>query len=242
MLCPDAASETAEPSPPNGREAQGKPLGRPRRISLVQVIDAALEIGLQTVTLTAVAERLGVRPATLYTYVDSREALVRLAAERKLQRRRLDDHGQPWSEVVRAHAEGSHQMFSDEPQLLVHFINGGFGPGDEMDYLERFLALLVARGFTPVQALRVYRLSSQIALGAASERAHADGAARSGSAHAELARTQFRERPGDYPHLSACAELYLSEQRHFGFQETLEQFLAGVAAERGEPRPLMSTI
>ena len=226
---------------PDGATARVKPLGRPRRISLAQIVDAALEIGLQTVTLTAVAARLGVRAATLYTYVDNREALVRLAAERKLQRRRLDDHGQSWAEVVRAHAEGSHQMFSDEPQLLVHFINGGFGPVDEMDYLERFLALLVARGFTPAQALRVYRVSSQIALGAASERAHAASAARSGPAHAALARAQFQERQGDYPHLSACAEVYLSEQRHFGFQEALDQFLAGVAAERGEPHPTPST-
>ena len=45
------------------------------------VIDAAIEIGLDQVTLKQVAERIGVAPATLYMHVGNRDELVRLATE-----------------------------------------------------------------------------------------------------------------------------------------------------------------
>lgn len=56
--------------------------GRPPRTSVDSVVDAALELGLSGLTLAAVAERLGVRSPSLYTYVDGLPDLLRRAADR----------------------------------------------------------------------------------------------------------------------------------------------------------------
>lgn len=208
--------------------------GRPRQLSLAKIVDAALELGLENVTLTAVAAKLGVKPAALYTYIDNRDALVTRVAQRLMQRPPAELAGRSWADVVRHHVAATIQLFSAEPQLLAHFIQGGFGPASEMPNLEWFLAQLVARGFTPGEALRVYRISSQIALGAAAERAHVANARRKGEPHGQAARVELARHDGRYPTLSACAELYVDEAVYFSVNDALEQFLASVAAQRGE--------
>ncbi|MEM8904593.1 MAG: TetR/AcrR family transcriptional regulator C-terminal domain-containing protein [Actinomycetota bacterium] len=60
------------------------PRGRPRAASLEQIVDAAVEIGLDRLTLAAVAERLGIGTTTLYSYVPSSEALSIAVASRLL--------------------------------------------------------------------------------------------------------------------------------------------------------------
>ena len=57
-------------------------VGRPPRVQAPDIIAAAIEIGLDKVTLKQVADRLGVGIATLYRHVRNRDELVRLAAFR----------------------------------------------------------------------------------------------------------------------------------------------------------------
>lgn len=224
------------PGPPP-QAAPRRAAGRPRQLSLEKIVDAALEIGLANLTLTAVAARLGVKPAALYTYVENRDALVACVARRLMEGRAGHAAGQSWAEVVRAHAAGTIRLFAAEPQLLVHFMQGGFGPAVEMENVERFLARLVARGFEPAEALRIYRVSSQIALGAAAQRAYLASNRRKGEPHREQARVEFARREGRYPNLGACADLYVDDDRYFSAEPALEDFLAGVAAARGESLP-----
>ena len=55
-------------------------VGRPPRVSVPAIIQAALEIGLEQASLKQIAEKLGVAPATLYRHVRNRNELLRLAA------------------------------------------------------------------------------------------------------------------------------------------------------------------
>ena len=68
--------------PQNGR---AKTAGRPRRLTTEQVLETAIAIGLEGLTMSAVARRLGVSITVLYGYVSSREELVRLAASYALE-------------------------------------------------------------------------------------------------------------------------------------------------------------
>mgnify|MGYP001792856888 CR=1 FL=1 len=58
--------------------------GRPPRIRLEDVVDAACRLGLEGLTVVAVANQLGVRDSAIYRYVDSREELLHLVADRAL--------------------------------------------------------------------------------------------------------------------------------------------------------------
>src|SRR5438132_6287412 len=105
-----------------------KAVGRPRRLTLRAVVDAATEIGLENLSMNAVAARLGVAVATIYTYVDGRDDLMRLVANRRAWRPQVSEVNQHWSDIVRAHAEGMYQLFSSDPSLLIQVVNGGLGP------------------------------------------------------------------------------------------------------------------
>jgi AcrR family transcriptional regulator len=56
-------------------------VGRPARVSRRLIAEAALEVGLSTLTLTSLAHRLGVDHSTLYRHVASREDIVLLACD-----------------------------------------------------------------------------------------------------------------------------------------------------------------
>ena len=88
--------------PQNGR---AKTAGRPRRLTTEQVLETAIAIGLEGLTMSAVARRLGVSITVLYGYVSSREELVRLAASYALEQHQYpEDDGQHWSVYVAQYA------------------------------------------------------------------------------------------------------------------------------------------
>jgi AcrR family transcriptional regulator len=144
-----------------------RPVGRPARVDAPAIFDAALAIGLDQVTMKAVADRLGVGISTLYQYVKNRSELVRLAALRQIMAR-CPPHGadQHWAEVALRYAEDLLKTLLDEPQLIVELMKGGLGPQIEAEILERFLGEMQAHGFTPEDGIRFYRSISMVTIGA----------------------------------------------------------------------------
>ncbi|UDM09844.1 TetR family transcriptional regulator [Clavibacter michiganensis subsp. michiganensis] len=61
-------------------------VGRPARVSRRLIAEAALEVGLSTLTLTSLAQRLGVDHSTLYRHVASRDDIVLLACDTAIAR------------------------------------------------------------------------------------------------------------------------------------------------------------
>lgn len=61
-------------------------VGRPARLVKDQILDAVEELGIDTFTIKAVADRLGVRDSTVYNYIQSREGLRADTAARALAR------------------------------------------------------------------------------------------------------------------------------------------------------------
>lgn len=61
-------------------------IGRPARVSRRLIAEAALEVGLSTLTLTTLAHRLGVDHSTLYRHVASRDDIVLLACDTAIAR------------------------------------------------------------------------------------------------------------------------------------------------------------
>jgi AcrR family transcriptional regulator len=215
-------------------------IGRPRRLTLRQVVETGAAMGLDTLSLSAVAIRLGVSVGTIYTYVQNRDELVRLVAASLSERAPIDDRGQHWTEIARDHAAHSFELLRDEPALLAHIVAGAIEPDDAFPEMERFVAMLVARGFTPEAAFALYHGSGQIAVGAAVTAAM--GYAWNGRGEprrAKIARA-FAETPDAYPHLRGLGAIFAEDASYFDYRPTLERLLAHVAAERGETLPAPS--
>jgi AcrR family transcriptional regulator len=220
------------------KDRSGKVMGRPRRLTLVAVVEAASKIGLEDLSMSALAARLGVGIATIYTYVDSREELLRLVAARRAWRPHLVETNQHWSEVVRSHAAGIFTLFSTEPGLLAQVVSGALGPEEELDEIENFLKLLVARGFTTEAAFTLYRAASQIGIGAAIGSAMALNWQNNGERRrVKLARAFAERDPHEFPHLRQLGEAYVDDGRFNRYEEGLTLLLTQVAAARGEVLP-----
>lgn len=212
--------------------------GRPRRLTLKAVIEAASELGLEHLSMSAVALRLGVGIATLYTYVKSLEELQRLVAVDRAWRPHLTDVGQHWSDIVRAHVKALCGMFCSDPQLMIQLIAGGLGPEDEINEIEAFLKLLTARGFSASEAFGLYRSASQIAFGAAAGGARTRNLnARGERRHVVLARALAEREPEDVPYLRSLGSEYTEEDTYSVYDDALNALLTQVAASRGEKLP-----
>ncbi len=215
-----------------------RPLGRPSRITRGAIIEAALEIGLDDVTMTSVADRLGVSIAALYRHVRNRSELLRLVADAHLRDSMTPkDVGQHWAGLARAYAEMLFDSFAGQPGLILEYANGGFPPESEVDGIELYLQAMHLRGFAGPDALALMRDMRAAALGAAFvATAMRSVDARAGADAAVDAA--FAGRGADeLVLLRACGDDYRRIVAEPGWAGVIDRLLIGVAAERGETLP-----
>lgn len=208
--------------------------GRPRLLTLDQVVDGALAVGLDRFNMAMLADHLGVGVATLYQYVSGRDELARRAVSRQVARLPLPvDQGQPWADYVREYAQALQDALVSEPRAIAQFAQGGFGFESEVEMVDGFLAVLVSRGFSLVEAVRIVRHTGFIAFGAAvaiaRERANAATGEKTGAA---VARAIDRS-VAPLPLMRVAAELYTAETDRLAI-ELLQPFIEQIARQRGE--------
>ena len=114
------------------------------------------------------ADHLGVTVAALYHHVESKDDLMRLAADRSATRLRLpEDHGQHWAVWLLEWAAYNRSAFVADSALLEQFVDGAISPTVIARNTESFLAVLVRQGFTVDEALAAFELVSACAIGLA---------------------------------------------------------------------------
>ena len=119
---------TIEHGDSRARPHRAPKIGRPARIDRAMIARAAYEIGLDRVTMKAVADRLGVSVPGLYHHVEGRDDLMRLGAEYSAAQIQMPvDHGQHWTAWLLEWARYSHDAFVAQPALLGQFLNGSLG-------------------------------------------------------------------------------------------------------------------
>jgi len=148
------------------RPERKRSVGRPRRLTLEAIIDAACAIGIDGLDMCCVAERLNTGVATLYGYVRGRDHLLELVVERMASRALADPNGGTWQDVLRGHAALCFQMFKSRPEMIANLI-GGEKSDREVAYAVNILAMLEKRGLAPGDAANVYVETNQAVIGAA---------------------------------------------------------------------------
>jgi AcrR family transcriptional regulator len=205
--------------------------GRPRVLSLDDILDAANAIGLTEVSMPAVAARLGVGAATLYSYVGGRAELVRLASLKKGRQTGVVDVGQDWRTLVRDYAKGFFDLWSSEPQLVIQYMQGGIGPDVLLDYLDSFIGAMERRGFSTSEAFKVYTNVNTTVMGAVVREAYRRFLHAQGTDLRQTVTAALTERGADeLPRVRACAEI-LDEERTFEFETALERVIEALASE-----------
>lgn len=141
-------------------------VGRPRRLTLEAIIDAACEVGIAKLEMGLVAERLNTGVATLYGYVRGREHLLELVAQRLAGQALIRDEGQSWQDILREHATITYRLFQSLPHLITNLI-GKEPEQHSFDYSMRVLAMLQTRGLPATLATNAYVEINQVVIGAA---------------------------------------------------------------------------
>lgn len=214
-------TETSAPLAPRS-------VGRPRRLTLPQILDAAIEMGLDGLRVAALAKRLNVSPAVLYTYVSGRTELVRLAAQRASGIAAFpEDHGQTWREYVTQYAE-AHFRLVEDGQLVSTLMHGDMSPASKLDSAEQWVQIMGRHGFPVSEALDLLRSVDVIVLGGALLSTYARAVAGSEQGYDDLLRATLGQRsPDDLPILSANIDKYAASAAP-AWRNTLASLLDGI--------------
>ncbi len=227
------AEEPAVTQSPPARRA-----GRPRRLTLDQILDAGLAIGLDNnLTMAAVAERLGVSATVLYGYVSGREELIRFASARAAQDHDFpNDEGQYWAVYAAQHARALFDLMVGPGGLVNQYLSGNMGPEGDLDRTETWLAALAQRGFQPEEGLALLDQLGIIVLGGASVRLNVLALKANGVSYDLVARRALDVRAKDeYPLLRGQIDAFIN--RDHVWRVTLMNYLECLARERGEVFP-----
>jgi AcrR family transcriptional regulator len=221
--------------PPVTTLADRPKIGRPARLDRAMIARAAYEIGLDRVTMKAVADRLGVSVPGLYHHLEGRDDLMRLGAEYSAAQIQVPvDRGQHWTAWLFEWARYSHDAFVAQPALLGQFLNGSLGVERMVTHVDAVIGVLTRQGFTVAEAVDAFEVVSDAAVGAAVTHIRASEATRAGRpVLAEYHRVLASRPPDDLPNLR---RLVASAHAHTtDFTDRLVTVLVGIAVRRGEP-------
>lgn len=143
-----------------------RPAGRPRRLSLDAVVDAACAIGIERLDMAVLADHLNTGVATLYGYVRGRDHLRQLVAQRTALHALDRVEANEWQGLLRAHAEICFSNFKSGPELIATLMEGPRGE-EEIAYTRLVTDRLMAHGLDHQRATEAFIGTTQIVLGAA---------------------------------------------------------------------------
>jgi AcrR family transcriptional regulator len=216
------------------RTSERRKIGRPARLDREMIARAAHDIGLDHVTMKAVADKLGVSVPGLYHHVDGRDDLMQLAAEYSASQIQLPtDRNQHWTAWLLEWARYSHDAFVAQPELLSQFLNGSIGVDRMLVHVDAAIGLLMRHGFSAEEALNAYNLVSACAIGIAVGEIRTAEAARAGRPIiAEYHRALSQRETSELPHLRTLVGAI--NQVTSDFDDRIRTVLAGIAVRRGE--------
>ncbi|HLY32256.1 MAG TPA: TetR/AcrR family transcriptional regulator C-terminal domain-containing protein [Ktedonobacterales bacterium] len=123
-----------------------------RALDREQMVQAALalldEVGLEGLTMRRLAERLGVKAASLYWHVHDKEELLALLAEAIISELHLEDEGLSWREgIIALGHEYRRALLAHRDGAKVLAATPPFGPR-RLQLMEGLFSLLLRWGFS----------------------------------------------------------------------------------------------
>jgi AcrR family transcriptional regulator len=194
----------------------------------------AKEVGLDKLTMKAVADFLGVSVAGLYHHVEGRDDLIRLGAEYSAAQIPIPiDHGQHWTSWLLEWAHYVHGAFVTQPALLGQFLNGSIAVDRMASGMDAVFGVLSRQGFSPIEALEAYALVNDCAFGAAvAEIRHMESGGRRREPFTEFSDILADEPSDALLHFRRVASS--AKYPKNTFNDRVRTLLVGIAARRGD--------
>jgi AcrR family transcriptional regulator len=161
-----------------GRSDVDKPrMGRPSLVDRETIVRAAVEIGFDRLTMSAVGSRLGVRHSTLYRYFGTRDALAAAAIDQCVASVPWPEPDGDWREFLRATARSYWSLYEGHAGLALEVSTLRSTSATLVEITNRSGVALLELGFDAEDALLVVdmlgELVTQAFLGASTTRPEA---------------------------------------------------------------------
>lgn len=130
------------------------------------MVAAAVEVGIENLTMAAVAHRLGTSHQALYRWVRDRDELVALVADvfvRQLEVRAAPDGN--WREALRAFAQDLREVLGRIPGFALEGLLAFRTTPAFLELNRQGTAVLADAGFAPDEAQRIYQTTGTVLLG-----------------------------------------------------------------------------
>ncbi|AHH19481.1 putative transcriptional regulator, TetR family [Nocardia nova SH22a] len=159
-----------ESSPRSGGDGLWSPrLGRPPVIERDAVVAAAIAVGFDSLTVTGVAKRMGVRPSALYRHFPGRTELAAAAVEQVVAGAAWPGvPGQPgrqWREHLGEVVWTAWNLYDRHPGLAVEVAALVFAPPTLAAVSQRIVEVLRGAGFEARDAVLIADMAGELALG-----------------------------------------------------------------------------
>ena len=138
-----------------------------QRLSRELVLAKALEVvdadGLEALTMRRLGQELGRDPMSLYRYAENRAALLDGVTELVLNELTFHPQDPDWKAQLRQIAHDLRRLALQHPNVVPLLVTRplstplGLRPLGTLRPLEQILSLLIGAGFSPADALHVYR-------------------------------------------------------------------------------------
>ena len=209
--------------------------GRPRLLTHDEIIQAALELGLEGLTMKKLATHLNVGTATLYQYWDGRKELMQAAAVHALADLPLpEDTGQHWSDYAYEFTMCILGYLAASPSLVLANHVREYGFEVQFKLAERFLATMHKRGFEPQAGMELFNMIGSVAFGGAVEEIRQREFDEQKETAAEVAQRQFARLDADEFPLFSQAASELTSPPIERVRNLLRAAFKTIARERGE--------
>ena len=197
------------------------------------IAEVAVDIGLEKVTLKAVADRLGVSIPALYKHVAGREDLMALSAGLAAGEIPVpEERGQHWAVWLLEWAVYNRDVFLGRPGLLVQYLEGApFSSEAITSNIDLVLGHLVRAGFEVHEANAAFEAVVACALGVAVGTIRGATSARRDH---RLEAVEMGGRP--LPYFRALQSSG-ADAHDRGFQHRIVLVIRGVAATHGRRWP-----
>lgn len=217
------------------KDAKQTTYGRPRLLSHEEILEGAVELGLEGLTMKRLATHLNVGTATLYQYFDSRKALMRAAAVHSLSDVPLpEDTGQHWSKLSRDYVHSIQVLLAENPSYINSYEHTDYGFEVRFQLVEKFLQSMSKRGFSAEKGMELFNLIGMAAYAGAVEITRQRVFEYQDETISVVAKRQFaRLDPTAFPMMAQALSTFTQTP-----EEKIERLLSAtfqsIARERGE--------
>lgn len=207
-------------------------IGRPRSIDRDKIVAAAQRLGVENLTMRAVAEELGVTTQALYNHIGGRRELLVLLANDYSELFELDDEADPsdWRAWLTTFASGLRRHLRTQPGLAASVVTQGPTTPAALRFAERAVDTLGEAGFSPADALRAYRIVLEYVVGWSQR--HDRG---TGPDHGVVRLAEGDGTSRHWPHIAGAWAVDNDELFDFGLRCLLDGFTRLLDAGRQEP-------